>query len=67
MVGAILLLANLGIISLEIEFSWSTIYPVLLVGIGLKLWGDSLLKQGGILDVRLLSNRVWSPSNYGSF
>ncbi|ASF38720.1 hypothetical protein CEH05_06185 [Halobacillus halophilus] len=46
-IGAILLLANLGIISLEIEFSWSTIYPVLLAGIGLKLWGDSLLKQGG--------------------
>lgn len=46
-VGGILLLSNLNIISLEMKFTWEYIYPVLLFGAGVKLWGDSLSKNGG--------------------
>ncbi|RWZ55217.1 hypothetical protein EQV77_11260 [Halobacillus fulvus] len=45
-IGLILLLSNLNIISLEMEFNWANVYPVLILGIGVKLWADALLKQG---------------------
>ncbi len=46
-VGILLLLANIGIISLEMNFSWENIYPVLLAGAGVKLWADHLSGRGG--------------------
>ncbi|KHE71919.1 cell wall-active antibiotics response protein LiaF [Halobacillus sp. BBL2006] len=66
LVGVILLLSNLDIISLEMSLTWENIYPVLLVGLGLKLWLDSLVQEGGswvlgsfltILGGLLLMNR----------
>ncbi|ARI78095.1 cell wall-active antibiotics response protein LiaF [Halobacillus mangrovi] len=46
-IGVLLLLSNLDVISLEMSLSWENIYPVLLLGIGLKMWLDALLKSGG--------------------
>ncbi|MFC7062597.1 cell wall-active antibiotics response protein LiaF [Halobacillus seohaensis] len=46
-VGILLLLANLEIVSLEIKITWENIYPFLLLAVGMKLWLDALLHQGG--------------------
>lgn len=46
-IGGVLLLSNLNIISLEMNWSWINIYPFLLLFIGLKLWIDALSKRGG--------------------
>ncbi|WP_164908491.1 cell wall-active antibiotics response protein LiaF [Halobacillus litoralis] len=46
-VGVVLLLSNLNIISLEMKLSWVNIYPVIFIILGLKIWMDTILKQGG--------------------
>ncbi|WP_167360038.1 cell wall-active antibiotics response protein LiaF [Halobacillus dabanensis] len=46
-IGGILLLSNLNIISLEMDWSWGNIYPFLLLFVGLKLWLNALVERGG--------------------
>ncbi|WP_181349222.1 cell wall-active antibiotics response protein LiaF [Thalassobacillus sp. CUG 92003] len=45
--GILLILTNLNIISMEISFTWASIYPALLILVGLKWWWDGVFKNGG--------------------
>ncbi|MYL30604.1 MULTISPECIES: cell wall-active antibiotics response protein LiaF [Halobacillus] len=45
--GVVLLLANVEIISLEMNLSWGMIYPLFILLLGLKLWGSAYIRRGG--------------------
>lgn len=47
LVGVLLLLGNFNMLSFEYPFNWEYIYPVLLLGIGMKLWFDNITGHGG--------------------
>nr|WP_246363758.1 cell wall-active antibiotics response protein LiaF [Halobacillus locisalis] len=45
--GGVLLLSNINIIELEYSLTWGNIYPLLLVGLGIKIWFSALHKADG--------------------
>ncbi|MFD1360993.1 cell wall-active antibiotics response protein LiaF [Lentibacillus salinarum] len=45
--GAALVLANIGIIDFNVDNAWFYIYPILLIGFGMKWMADRIRQQGG--------------------
>lgn len=46
-IGGVLLLSNINVIELEYSLTWQNIYPLLLVGLGVKVWFSALRKADG--------------------
>ncbi|WP_217700181.1 cell wall-active antibiotics response protein LiaF [Halobacillus salinus] len=47
MLGVVLLLSNFNMVSFNYPFNWEYIYPIILLGIGLKMWFDAVTTHGG--------------------